>query len=304
MKTLIFTFMKGLAMGAADVVPGVSGGTIAFITGIYERLLKAIRSIGLGTLKKLQKEGIAAAWQSIDGSFLVALFGGIFVSILSLAKALEWTMEQYPQLLWAFFFGLIVASAIYVGKQIKSWSVPTIISLVIGIVVAYSITLLSPAEPNVTYLMIFVSGAIAVCAMILPGISGGFILLLMGMYAPVLGAVSDLNITFLAILVAGCVVGLLSFSHLLSWMFDKYRDLTLALLTGFMIGALNKVWPWQNVVETRVDSHGETVPFILKSVLPGQFDGEPYTLFAILLTAAGFSIVFLLERTREKNPEA
>ncbi|MEM6725816.1 MAG: DUF368 domain-containing protein [Bacteroidota bacterium] len=304
MKTLIFTFMKGLAMGAADVVPGVSGGTIAFITGIYERLLNAIRSIGLGTLKKLQKEGLAAAWKSIDGSFLVALFGGIFVSILSLAKLLEWTLEHYPQLLWAFFFGLIVASAIYVGKQIKSWNTSTIIALVIGIGVAFSITLLSPAEPNVTYFMIFISGAIAVCAMILPGISGGFILLLMGMYAPVLGAVSDFNIVFLAILLAGCISGLLSFSHLLSWLFEKYRDLTLAVLTGFMIGALNKVWPWQNVLSTRINSDGEEVPATYQSVLPGQFEGEPYTLFAIALIVVGFAIVFVLERTRAQNPEA
>ncbi|MEM7102077.1 MAG: DUF368 domain-containing protein [Bacteroidota bacterium] len=295
MKSHILTFCKGLAMGAADVVPGVSGGTIAFITGIYERLLNAFKSITPKVFGIISKEGIGAAWKHIDGTFLVALFAGIFVSILSLAKALEWTIEHYPQLLWAFFFGLIVASAIYIGRQVAKWDKAAIIALLAGVIIAYAITQLSPAEANPTYLVIFFSGAIAICAMILPGISGSFILLLLGMYAHVLGAVNDRDFLFVGIFMVGCAIGLLTFSHFLSWTFKNFRNVTLALLTGFMIGALNKVWPWQNVISTRVDSKGETVPFEMQSVFPGTYDGDPLVLMAIFLIIAGFGVVFILE---------
>ncbi len=286
-----------MAMGAADVVPGVSGGTIAFISGIYERLLNAIKSVDFGALKVLQKDGLKAAWNHVDATFLVALFGGILVSILSLAKALEWCMHSYPQLLWSFFFGLIIASAIYIAKQVSQWDISTIGALILGFGIAFSITFISPAEASDGYLMAFIAGAIAICAMILPGISGSFILLLMGMYAHVLGALNDRNLVYIGIFMLGCVVGLMFFSRVLSWTFKHYKNVTLALLTGFMIGALNKVWPWQNVIKTRINSDGEEEPFLLQSVMPNAYtEGETMLIPAIVLMILGFGIVFLLEK--------
>lgn len=299
----VFIFLRGLAMGAADVVPGVSGGTIAFITGIYERLLNAIKSINPTALKLLFKEGIPAAWKYVDGSFLAALFAGIVVSLVSLSKILKWCLDVYPQLLFAFFFGLIIASSIYIIRQVKDWNLTTIVGLLIGAAIAYTITIIAPTEAPNTYWMIFLAGMIAISAMILPGISGSFILLLMGMYRHVLNAATGLDIGFLLIFMAGCVVGLLSFSHLLSWIFKNYKNTALAILSGFMIGSLNKVWPWQNVLKTRMDSHGNEVPWIRESVLPSNYGGETFVLYCTILLIIGFSIVFVLERLGKNSNE-
>jgi len=299
----VFIFLRGLAMGAADVVPGVSGGTIAFITGIYERLLDAINSINLRTLRLLFKEGITAAWKQVDGNFLAALFAGIVVSLVSLSKILKWCLDVYPQLLFAFFFGLIIASSIYIIRQVKEWNITSIVGLLIGAVIAYTITVLAPTEAPNTSWMVFLAGTIAISAMILPGISGSFILLLMGMYRHVLNAATGLDIGFLLIFIAGCVVGLLSFSHLLSWIFKNYKNTALAILSGFMIGSLNKVWPWQNILTTRIDSHGKEVPWIRESVLPSSYTSETYILYCVLLLILGFSIVFVLEFLGKKQNE-
>lgn len=298
------TFFKGMGMGAADVVPGVSGGTVAFITGIYERLLNAIKSINPTALGLLLKEGIGAAWKHIDGTFLLFLFAGIFTSLLTLAKAIKWCLAAYPQLLWAFFFGLIIASCWYIIKQVDKWNMTAIIGLVVGAVIAYTITILAPSQASTAPWMVFLAGAIAICAMILPGVSGSFILLLMGMYQHVLQAVTDRNIVFLLLFLMGCIVGLLSFSHLLSWTFKHFKNTTLALLSGFMVGSLNKVWPWQNVLQTRVNSHGETVPWILGNVMPSSYQGEPYVLYCVLLLVLGFVMVFGLERLGEASNES
>lgn len=298
--TYVLIFFRGLAMGAADVVPGVSGGTIAFITGIYERLLNAIKSINPTALSLLFKEGIAAAWKHIDGNFLVALFSGIFVSLFTLSKGLKWCLSTYPQLLWAFFFGLIIASSIYVIQQVKQWNTSAIIGLLVGGIVAYTITEIAPAEAPTDYWMVFLAGAIAITAMILPGISGSFILLLMGMYRHVLNAATEMDIVFLLIFMCGCIIGLLLFSHILSWTFKNYKNTTLAVLSGFMIGSLNKVWPWQNVIQTRTNSHGETVPWMWENVMPNNYTGEPYILWCIFLLLIGFSLVFILERLGNK----
>ncbi|BDS14117.1 DUF368 domain-containing protein [Aureispira anguillae] len=292
----IFIFLRGLAMGAADVVPGVSGGTIAFITGIYERLLNAIKSVNPTAIRLLFKEGFNAAWKHIDGTFLVALFAGIFVSLFTLSKGLKWCLANYPQLLWAFFFGLIIASSIYIIKQVERWNPSAIVGLILGGIVAYIITIVAPTEAPTAYWMVFLAGAIAISAMILPGISGSFILLLMGMYRHVLNAATEMDIVFLLIFMAGCIVGLLSFSHLLSWTFKNYKNTTLAVLAGFMIGSLNKVWPWQNVARTRIDSHGNEVPWLMENVMPSNYLGETYILWCLILLIVGFSIVFLLER--------
>lgn len=300
----LFIFFRGLAMGAADVVPGVSGGTIAFITGIYARLLNAIKSVNFTALKLVFKEGIPAAWKHIDGNFLAALFAGIIVSLFSLSKALKWCLEYYPQLLWAFFFGLIIASSIYIIRQVAKWNIPAILGILIGGVVAYTITVLAPTEATTAYWMVFLAGAIAISAMILPGISGSFILLLMGMYKHVLNAATEMNIIFLLIFMMGCIVGLLLFSHILSWTFKNYENTTLAVLSGFMIGSLNKVWPWQNVLKMRVNSHGEEVPWLMENVLPSNYSGTPYLMYCIFLLVAGFSVVFLLERLGKNLKEA
>ncbi len=295
----LLIFLRGMAMGAADVVPGVSGGTIAFITGIYERLLNAIKSADLTALKMLFSEGIPAVWKRIDGTFLLALFAGIFTSLFTLAKGIEWCLEAYPQLLWAFFFGLIIASTLYIAKQVSKWDATAIIGLLAGGAIAFTITILAPAQASTAYWMVFLAGSIAICAMILPGISGSFILLLMGMYHHVLHAATSKDFVFLIIFMLGCIVGLLFFSHLLSWTFKNYKNTTLAVLSGFMLGSLNKVWPWQNIFKTRTNSHGEEVPWLMENVLPANYSGEPYILYCLILLVLGFSVVFLLERLGE-----
>jgi putative membrane protein len=291
---------KGIAMGAADVVPGVSGGTIAFITGIYEELLKSIKSIGLRPFRILFKDGFGAFWKEINGNFLLAVFAGIFISIISLSRGILYLMEHYPILLWSFFFGLILASAFVVAETIKQWNYSVLAAVFIGTAVAYTITIVSPAETPTDYWFIFVSGLIAICAMILPGISGSFILLLLGKYEYILGAVKELNIAVLGIFATGCVAGLLGFSHILTWMFQKYRDLTIGMLAGFMLGSLNKVWPWKQTLQTRINSKGEEVPFLQENILPGEFEeiyNEPSGLIAaLILFAVGFLIVYLFEK--------
>ena len=243
-------------MGAADVVPGVSGGTIAFISGIYEELLETINSVNFGVLKTLKNNGIKTAWKSINGNFIVTLFLGIGISIASLAKLISYLLEAHPILIWSFFFGLVLASIVYVGKQVRSWNAGAIVSLTIGTGVAFWITILPPLSSSNELWFIFVSGMIAICAMILPGISGSFILLLMGSYQTVLEAVKDKNLLTIGVFIFGAVIGLLSFSRVLKWMFSKYHDFTIAILTGFLIGSLNKLWPWKsNTRTTRVRTH-------------------------------------------------
>lgn len=289
--------LKGIAMGAADVVPGVSGGTIAFISGIYEELLGSISSVNLKAVQILRKEGLKSFWNAINGNFLAALLVGIFISVISLAKLISWTLENEPILVWSFFFGLVLASIIYVGKQITEWNYLVFLVLIIGIGIAYYVTTLEPIiTENSSLLFIFIAGAIAICAMILPGISGAFILVLLGAYKPVLNAIHEKDIKLLAVLVLGAVVGLLTFSKILKWLFVRYRNLTLAILTGFIIGSLNKIWPWKEVVSWRINSHGDPVPFNEESILPNAFSGDPQLFMAILLAAIGFSMIIVLEK--------
>ena len=289
--------LKGMAMGAADVVPGVSGGTIAFISGIYEELITAINNINFTSIKLLQKQGFKAAWTHVNGNFLVALFAGIAISVLSLAKGIGWLLTNKPVLLWSFFFGLVVASVLYVLKQITKFNLGVIVLLLIGAVVGYYITILPPLGTNLqASWFLFLAGALAICAMILPGISGAFILVLLGAYQPVLEAVEQRDIKTIFIIGAGAVVGLLSFSKLLKWTFANYKNQTLAVLTGFIVGSLNKIWPWKETLSWRTNSHGEEVPLLQKSIAPGAFEGDPQILAAVLLAIAGFAVIFLLEK--------
>ena len=297
--------VKGMGMGAADVVPGVSGGTIAFITGIYEELVNSIKNINYATISTLWKEGIPAFWKAVNGGFLVSLVGGILISVLTLARVLEYLLVNHPVLIWSFFFGLIIGSAIFVARSIKKWNAGTVISLIVGIVVAWVITSITPAETTEAYWFIFLSGALAICAMILPGISGSFILLLLGKYQFVLSALNEGKISVIAVLLVGALTGIISFSHLLSWLLKKYHHLTIALLSGFMIGSLNKIWPWKETVEEYLDSHGLAQPLVQKNILPGRFEElsgtDPQLLWAVLLGLAGFLLIFAFEAISKKS---
>ena len=291
-------------MGAADVVPGVSGGTIAFISGIYEELLETINSVNLGALKTLKKEGVKAAWKSINGNFIVTLFLGIGISIASLAKLISYLLEAHPILIWSFFFGLVLASIVYVGKQVKSWNVGTMVSLIIGTGVAFWITILPPLSSSNELWFIFVSGMIAICAMILPGISGAFILLIMGSFPAILKAIVDKNLLTIGVFMAGAVIGLLSFSRVLKWMFTKYHDVTIAILTGFLIGSLNKLWPWKINKELLYTHSDGKKDFLQENVFPTDIVGEPQVVYAVAFCILGAGLILGMEMVSKKMKKA
>ncbi|MFY9242856.1 MAG: DUF368 domain-containing protein [Polaribacter sp.] len=296
-KDFLVIGLKGMAMGAADVVPGVSGGTIAFISGIYEELLGSISNINLDLFKTLKKRGFKAAWNQLNGNFLASLFIGIFISIISLAKAIKYLLENEPILLWSFFFGLVLASIIYIAKQITNWNFISILVLILGAFLAYYITTLNPlVNENSSLLFMFLAGAIAICAMILPGISGAFILVLLGAYKPILTAVDERDFKTIAAVGLGTIIGLLSFSKVLKWLFANYKNYTLAALTGFIIGSLNKIWPWKETLTWRTNSLGVKVPFNQQSVSPFSFDGESQIMLATILAIIGFALILLMEK--------
>lgn len=314
--TSLTLILKGMAMGMAEVVPGVSGGTIAFITGIYERLLETIKHVlGPQVWRSLSRDGLSAAWQQANGGFLVLLLSGMAVGIVVGVFGITHLLEHYPILLWAFFFGLIIASAVYIGKQVERWKAAEIIGLVLGTLIAYVITIASPAEGSTHLGLVFVSGMIAISALILPGISGSFILLLMGMYTIIIPTIKEAlktlapeSLVVLGVFGLGCLVGLATFSRVLSWAFKRYHELTLAVLTGFMLGSLNKIWPWRKAV-LGLDEDGALVEItagtaiekVIKEVnlMPGQYAAEvgpSFLLGAALCMLAGLALVFLLER--------
>lgn len=328
MKQSIFIALKGMAMGMAEVVPGVSGGTIAFITGIYERLINSIKSFGPQAITALREDGMKGLWVAIDGNFLVALLTGMVFGIVVGVFGISHLLENYPILLWAFFFGLIIASAVYIGKQVESWNIGTIIPMILGIAIAYYITVAVPAQGNEVLWFVFLSGMIAISALLLPGISGSFILLLMGMYTFIVPTVKNALSTFeseslviLVVFALGCGVGLVTFSRILSWTFKHYKNPTLALLTGFMIGSLNKIWPWripqQWLVENEAGEYlpqendyelyrtaiekGEEIKLLVENnVTPSNFTditGDAnYFIGAVISAVLGFALVFILER--------
>ena len=272
MKFDIWVLIKGLLMGAADIVPGVSGGTVAFITGIYERLLTALKSILPEFLLLLKSRKFTQFWMSIDGGFLLTLFSGILISVLSLAKIISYLLMVYPIPLWATFFGLIVGSTYVISKTLENWTPKLIVIASLGVVIAFYITELSPVQVEPTLLNIFLSGAIAICAMVLPGLSGSFILVMLGTYSFILLAIKNLDLTVLLIFSSGCLVGLLSIANILVWTFARYQATTLAVLTGLMLGALNKVWPWKEVLQYRLNSHGQEVALVEQNILPSTYE--------------------------------
>lgn len=299
-KDYILLYLKGLAMGGADTVPGVSGGTVAFITGIYEELLDSIKSINLDALQLLRQGQFKTLWQHINGSFLLVLFAGVFTSLLTLSRLITWLLVAYPIQLWSFFFGLIIISAILVTKEIRKWNVAVVIAGIIGIVIAYVITVVSPAQTPDALWFIFLAGAIAICAMILPGISGAFILLLFVKYEYILNAVKEFNLPVILVFGLGCLVGILSFARAVSWLLERYYNVAVSLLAGFMIGSLNKVWPWKVVTEYYMDSKGVQMPLVTESVWPTVYASvtgqEPHVLWAVLFAALGILMVVVIEK--------
>jgi len=297
--------IKGIAMGAADVVPGVSGGTIAFITGIYEELITSLSHINLDALKKLKNEGIKSTWKYINGNFFVALFLGILISVISLAKLVTYLLDQYPVFLWSFFFGLIIASFVLIAKTVTKWNLSAILALIVGTLIAGYISSLTATATGEDLWYIFISGAIAICAMILPGISGAFILVLLGSYHSIMTGIKTLDIKIVAVFLAGCVVGLLSFSKLLNYLFNNYKQLVLALLSGFLIGSLIKIWPWKNRVgDVPIVVHSDgREEFMMGNVLPSDFTGEPLVFNAILFALFGLLLVLVIDWLGNKlNP--
>lgn len=322
MKNHLPNILKGAAMGIAEVIPGVSGGTIAFITGIYEQLLDSIKAFKPSLLGTLKNEGFAKAWREINGKFLLTLLSGMALGVIVGVFGVTHLLENYPVLLWSFFFGLIIASAIYIGRQLTSWSFIEMGLLILGAVIAFGITMLAPTQGSTNLVFVFVAGAIAISALILPGISGSFILLLMGMYTIVIPTVKKAlttfdpsSLLFLIVFALGCLTGLLTFANLLSWTFKNYKNQTLALLTGFMIGSLNKIWPWRLPVKglnekDQIITSSEQLIALGKEVkiiqevnqLPWNFSaGEPFIFPALILMVIGFVSVFIIERFAVKN---
>ena len=300
--------LKGMAMGIAEVIPGVSGGTIAFITGIYEKLINTIKAFSPSLIGVFREDGVSGVWKEVNGNFLVTLMVGMIGGIVIGVFGVTHLLEEFPQHLWGFFFGLIIASAIYIGKQVSKWGAFEIVGLLLGTALAYYITIASPASGNESLWFVFLSGMIAISALILPGISGSFILLLMGMYTFILPNVKEALTTFSSesliitgVFATGCLVGITSISRVISWMFDHYKNTTLAVLTGFMVGSLNKVWPWRNVLSMRENSKGEMVPFLEESVLPSHFDGTPDMIPVVIMMVVGFLAVFGMERLGSKS---
>ena len=303
-KNALGIYLRGLAMGAADVVPGVSGGTVAFITGIYEKLINSITAVNFSTLTILREQGIKAAWDSFNGNFLLVLGLGILTSILSLAKVITFLLNNHPLLVWSFFMGLIAASSWHMAKQIKVWSVKEIIVLLLGVAIALLIALIKPSELSSSLPLVFLAGSIAICAMILPGISGSFILVLMGMYRHILEALNNLDIALLATFAAGCGVGLLSFAHFLSWLLKRFHDLAMALLTGFLIGSIYLVWPWKHTITFYEKRKGVKLALEQENVLPATYQqltgADSQMIFCLALVATGVVLVLILEKIGEK----
>ena len=297
--------LKGMAMGAADAVPGVSGGTIAFISGIYEELIASISLVNFSLIKTFKNEGIKSVWNKVNGNFLLSLVIGILISFVSFMKIAKHLLELHPILVWSFFFGLVLASILYVSKQIKKWDPLRITLFILAVFLAYYITTLPSLANNENPIFLFLAAAIAICAMILPGISGAFILVLLGAYKTLSTAFSNFDIKNIIIFIAGAIVGLLSFSKLLKWLFNNYKNSTLAILTGFIVGSLNKIWPWKQTLSFRIDSKGIEVPILQQSILPQEFAKlyklDPQVGFAILLMTIGFFSIIILEKIGSRS---
>ncbi|GAB3227469.1 DUF368 domain-containing protein [Algoriphagus aestuariicola] len=298
-KKYALTYLKGMAMGAADIVPGVSGGSIALIAGIYQELLNSINSFSVDNLKLLTRFELTKFFKAVNGKFLLSLLLGILTSVFALSSVITYLMANHPIPLWSFFSGLILVSAFLILKDIRRWHLGVVLAVLVGALIAWWVTNLPPTTTPDAIWFTFLSGSIAICAMILPGISGSFILLILGQYESILQAVKDRNVLKLAVFAAGCAVGILTFSRVVSWLLKKYHSVTIGLLSGFMLGSVNELWPWKLVTAWRTSSTGEQKPFLDENVLPGNYmelvGQEPQVLAAITAFAFGIILVLLIE---------
>jgi putative membrane protein len=300
MKKYIILILKGLGIGAANIIPGVSGGTIALITGIFEEIINSLKSFDLTAVKLLFTGKLKKFAEHINFFFLLAVFGGAGGGVYGLAFVLKPLFEHYPVFVWSFFLGLIAASIYFVGKKITKWTFSVFLTFIAGTVVALIITVvLDPAQQNDSFIYVFVCGIVAVCSMILPGLSGSFVLLLMGNYELIMiEAVKNLNINLIIPFGAGCVIGLLAFSHFLSWVFKKFPNQTIATLTGFIMGSLGILWPWKTEI-TKLLENGKEKVIGYHWFIPKTVNLEAIT--AVLLIIAGIIIIWFLEKTAEKK---
>jgi len=308
MKYLIY-ILKGIGIGVANIIPGVSGGTIALITGIFERLINAIKSFGLGALQLLLKGRFKEFAEKTDLYFLISLFGGVVVAIVSLARLFDFLFDNYPVYIWSYFFGLVLASVYFVGKTIEKWTPGVIIFFVLGTVIAIALSLVNPSAENSNFFYLIICGIVAVCSMILPGLSGSFVLILMGNYQLVaIEAINNRDFEILLPVMIGAVGGLIAFSHILSWVFKNYKDQTIAILTGFILGSLNVLWPWKNPVYlldelgSPIEKHGEMVVAKYSSVIPDTINLEVG--IAILLAIIGIATITIVELTASENSKS
>lgn len=306
MKDYIVLFLKGMGMGAANVIPGVSGGTIALITGIFERLIDAIKSFDVKAVQLLLKFRIKEFIKHTDLFFLIAVFSGAIVSVVSLAKLLGFLFDNYPIYVWAFFFGLILASVYFVGKTVEKWTASVITTFIIGTGIAIALSVLSPATQNDSFLYLIICGVVAICSMILPGLSGSFVLILLGNYELVMiQAVSNLEIRILFPVAIGVVGGLILFSHLLSWVYKKFKNQTISILTGFILGSLAILWPWKNAIY-RLDETGNFVMKKGEKVIQGYERFMPDSMttevwMAIILMFLGIISIWIMEKALNKE---
>lgn len=264
-------YLRGMLMGAADIVPGISGGTVAFIAGIYERLINSLRSFNLKLWTVWKKEGLVGVLKAVDAIFLSSLFIGILSSVLLLSHLISWLLVTYPLHLNGLFFGLIVGSAVIIAREMENWSLSQVFFILAGALLATFISLLLPSIGSITPITFFFAGMLAICAMILPGISGSFLLLTVGLYGPLVEAVKSLNLIFLSAFMLGAGSGLLAFSHLLGWLFDHYRAATFATLFGFVLASLKHIWPWQFLSSYRINEQGKMLPLETQVLPPWKF---------------------------------
>ena len=294
MKHYIILFIKGMAMGVANVIPGVSGGTIALITEIYEDLINSLKSFDLKALKLITSFNFTGFIQHTNMYFLVAVFGGSVASVFSIANLFKYLFNNYPLLIWAFFFGLILASIYFVGKRIEKWNTISLCTLLIGTIIAITLSLITPSSENSNLFFVFICGIIGISGMILPGLSGSFILILMGNYELLMvTAITDLNMLLLTTFFIGSVVGLMGFSHILAWVLKHYKDATLAMLTGFILGSLRTIWPWKEIIKS-VIINGEEKVIEYNWYFPQTINKD--TLLAFLSIIIGIMIVYWLEK--------
>ncbi len=307
MKEYLIYLLKGVAVGIANIIPGVSGGTIALITGIFERIINAIKSFDITAVKLLFSGKWKAFAQKTDIYFLISLFAGVVLAIVLLAKIFDFLFKNYPVYIWAYFFGLVLASVYFVGKTVDKWKLNVIISLLAGTAFAVIISFLNPATQNDSFWYLVLCGVVAICSMILPGLSGSFVLILMGNYQLVaIDAINNMDVKILLPVAIGAVAGLIAFSHVLSWVFKHFKNQTLAVLTGFILGSLNVLWPWKETVYLKnsagdfVVKHGEKVVAMYKSVLPDNWGVQTWlALFVILAGIASITVLELMASEKE-----